>query len=237
MGGKWSSEAKISFAAWRKRHPPSKETREKLSISMTGKRKSPAAIAAFSAARMGHVVSEETRFKIRKSLLGQKHPAEVKERIGAALRGRPAHNKGKKMSAAACENIRKSIIGRKHSPETKQKMSDSQKPIATAHMENPPADCQCAPHRVWLRTRRTQLEQILEELLSDFPEVQIQKSFGRYCVDAYLPPPYHLAFEADGAYWHSSSKQQNYDARRDSDLFRRFDLPVVRLTEVDLNGV
>ena len=57
-----------------------------------------------------------------------------------------------------------------------------------------------------------------------------QKAFGRYNVDAYLPPPYHLAFEADGEYWHDPKK----DAIRDTQLLSKFQLPVVRLSEREL---
>jgi very-short-patch-repair endonuclease len=42
--------------------------------------------------------------------------------------------------------------------------------------------------------------------------------------------PHHLAFEADGEYWHDSEK----DAVRDKELFERFTLPVVRFKEKEL---
>ncbi len=56
--------------------------------------------------------------------------------------------------------------------------------------------------------------------------------FGRFRVDAYLPPPYHLAFEADGTYWHRpESEQARRDVERDAWLLEHYDLRVVRLTE------
>jgi len=59
-----------------------------------------------------------------------------------------------------------------------------------------------------------------------------QKTFAPYRVDAYLPPPYHLAFEADGDYWHRDSEEE--DAERDAFLLREFNLPVVRIPEFEI---
>ena len=75
--------------------------------------------------------------------------------------------------------------------------------------------------------------------LTDFPEVIVEKYFGRYRIDAYLPPPYHLAFEADGKYWHTLHKQKDpgYYHRRDAYLLRKFNLPTVRLTEDEIQAV
>lgn len=78
------------------------------------------------------------------------------------------------------------------------------------------------------------IENILRNvILVDFPEVVCEKRFGRFRVDAYLPPPYHLAFEADGEHWHN----KKYDKKRDAELMKRFGLPVVRMSEQELNGV
>ncbi len=59
------------------------------------------------------------------------------------------------------------------------------------------------------------------------PEVQ----FGRYRVDALLVKEW-VAFEADETH-HKKTKQQ--DELRDSYLMERYDLPVVRLSEEDLD--
>ena len=87
----------------------------------------------------------------------------------------------------------------------------------------------CAPVR-----SPTSIENILVSLLAKFPTVKRECRFGSYAVDAYLPPPYHLAFEADGAYWHSSQKQRLHDAKRDAYLLVEHNLPVVRLSEAEL---
>jgi hypothetical protein len=101
-------------------------------------------------------------------------------------------------------------------------------------MEHPPG-CQCFLHRVLLtnssRGAISMIEQyMLDVVLAEFPEVQHRRRFGRYEIDAYLPPPYHLAFEADGLVWHDTAR----DARRDAYLLERYDLPVVHLGEEEL---
>ncbi len=93
-------------------------------------------------------------------------------------------------------------------------------------------DCHCFAH---MRNSPTDIEILLvNTLLVEFPEVRTQEQFGCYHVDAYLPPPYHLAFEADGAYWHQNPKK---DAARDRWLLRKFGLPTVRLSGQELKEV
>lgn len=65
--------------------------------------------------------------------------------------------------------------------------------------------------------------------------VEIERRFGRALVDCYLPD-YHLAFEADGTYWHRAELQAR-DRARDERLWERFRLPVVRLTQAELEEV
>ncbi|KKM22554.1 hypothetical protein LCGC14_1624190 [marine sediment metagenome] len=101
------------------------------------------------------------------------------------------------------------------------------------HLTKDPNNCQCGPHSAGQRT--TRIERVLREvLLSEFPEVVEQKRFGRYVVDAYLPPPYHLAFEANGQYRHNRSGYKERNAARDLELMENFNLPVVRLGEFEL---
>lgn len=69
--------------------------------------------------------------------------------------------------------------------------------------------------------------------LDEFPVVEMEVAFGRYTVDAYLPPPYHLAFEADGEYWHER-RGREFDEQRDEYLAQNFKLPVIRLTETEI---
>lgn len=82
----------------------------------------------------------------------------------------------------------------------------------------------------------SQPEEFLLELLAEFPEVVREQRFGRYRVDAYVPSR-HLAFEADGDYWHSSLERKAYDQARDRSLLSEFDLVVIRLTETELRRI
>lgn len=86
----------------------------------------------------------------------------------------------------------------------------------------------------------TEPERVLcEVLLAEFPHVIPQRRFGRYRVDAYLPFPYHLAFEADGEYWHArvEKARPDYYKNRDAYLLVRFGLPVVRIGEAELRAL
>ena len=176
-----------------------------MSRAATGRKKSPETIEKLRVSRLGKKASLKTRAKLSLAKIGNQNSV-----------GRIPWNRGKRMpplSKIAKEKIRQSRL---------------------SHMENPPENCQCAPHKQWNKETRTNLEVILEGLLSEFPEIQIQKSFGHFCVDAYLPPPYHLAFEADGSYWHKFPRK---DAVRDAYLLRKYGLPVIRLSEKDLLGI
>lgn len=97
-----------------------------------------------------------------------------------------------------------------------------------------------------LTTRKSSLtDRMVEGLLNEFLEVVREKKFGNYRVDAYLPPPYHLAFEADGDYWHNRdalvlhkrniNEHAATDDERDQYLFNVFNLPVVHLSETEVN--
>ncbi|KKN04087.1 hypothetical protein LCGC14_1101040 [marine sediment metagenome] len=129
-----------------------------------------------------------------------------------------------------------SLLGHPVSEKTKDKISKRRRD----HLTKDPNGCRCGPHLRETGQRQTQIERILREvLLSEFPEVVSEKRFGFYRVDAYLPPPYHLAFEADGSYWHALHEQENPGCyqRRDNYLMKHFALPVIRLTEDELRMV
>lgn len=64
------------------------------------------------------------------------------------------------------------------------------------------------------------------------PEV----TFGRARVDLY-EPHYHLAFEADGDYWHGRSGKAQQDAERDKRLLEDFGLPVIRFWQSEIKGL
>ncbi len=90
--------------------------------------------------------------------------------------------------------------------------------------------------RCWACRRFYQLsrhEEALLRFLNDFPIVLSQHWFGKYRVDAYIPQPYHIAFEADG-YEHSKTKGKEKDYRRDCDLMGGFNLPVIHIQNEEL---
>ena len=63
--------------------------------------------------------------------------------------------------------------------------------------------------------------------------VDLERRFGRFSIDCYLPE-YHVAFEADGTYWHSLPKTIAHDIRRDAELLQEFALPVIRFREDEI---
>ncbi len=85
----------------------------------------------------------------------------------------------------------------------------------------------------------TEIERILFKFLEDAGfQVIKEKRFGRFRVDTYLPER-HIAFEADGAYWHKLNEADNPGCyvRRDQILLEKYGLPVVRLTEREVYGL
>ncbi len=139
-------------------------------------------------------------------------------------------------------------VGTHHSAETRTKMSKSAKALTRTpeHKANlsrgrirHQSDCDgsCGSH--WCKPNgygQTQCERDLLSLLAEFPNVHDEVTFGRYRVDAYLPD-YHVAFEADGTYWHGNPESQARDAKRDAYLLDEFNLPVVRLTQDELSAM
>ena len=76
----------------------------------------------------------------------------------------------------------------------------------------------------------TRIHQNLINILCDMGfTVRIETPFPPYFVDCYIQE-LHLAFEADGKPWHSRKK----DALRDENLMKKYNLPVLHLTENEL---
>ena len=164
----------------------------------------------------------------RKNSIGVKEAIKRGADIGGSKKTR-----GRPKSPEEIEAVRKALRSKVWNTSAwKLKMSAN----AKAHLEQNIL-CTCAAHRIVRgETVQSRLEErMAKKFLSEFPEVHLRQKFGRYEVDAYLPPPYHLAFEADGSYWHRH--RANYDARRDAYLLKQFQLPVIRLTEAEINAV
>lgn len=135
------------------------------------------------------------------------------------------------------------------SSETRRLLSVAQKgkPRTLSHRDG----CHCARCDVGTRARiaasqpgpkaspksGTRIEQILVGFLRAAGyAVEEQRRFGRCVVDAYLPER-HVAFEADGEYWHGRPERVAADERRDGYLLREHGLPVVRMTGIEVGGL
>lgn len=86
------------------------------------------------------------------------------------------------------------------------------------------------------RTRPSKLSWKLIDFLvcAGFEVIIPEQRFGMYFVDAYLANE-HIAFEADGDYWHNL-RSDGYDIARDACLLEQFGLPVVRLRENEIEA-
>lgn len=199
-------------------HKQSLETRAKLSLRAKGRKP-----------------SRLTRDKISAALTGSRHTPEHNANISAALRGNQ-YALGYKHTAETLATMagKQHALGHKQTTGHRNKLSAAQR----KHGETSLPTCRCVVHRpAPLRGTSKLSATMIDMYLSDFPEVIAEKQFGRYRVDAYLPPPYHMAFEADGFYWHNLHEQEDpgYYQRQDEYLWRSFNLPVVRLTEAEIN--
>lgn len=187
--------------------------------------------------------------------MAQRHSEATKRKMAASAANRlPSHygvHRGKHASGCShCAWIREHATeiaaktphrsGYKLSAEHKAKLSASwnRSPGRLAKMAeslaNHSQDCVCGAHKI--QRQGTGIERVLlGTLLAEFPDVVPQQRFGRWTVDAYIPS-LHIAFEADGEYWHSGEFAAN-DARRDALLYERYGLPIVRLSESELKAM
>lgn len=168
----------------------------------------------------GRILSEKTKNKISS---------------GVAKSWKNAKERKRKHSTLSKGNIWHTR--RKWSKEYRAKLSASSKRHSLEDLPN----CKCPMHNDSSRlgaARKlsgTKIEKwLINVILAEFPKVVSQAEFLPYSVDAYLPPPYHLAFEADGEYYHRFPKK---DSARDAYLLRKYGLPVVRLTELEIQEV
>lgn len=203
------------------------ESKAKLSVAALGNAHAPGC---------GHC-SPETRAKTAASLRGRPgtpHTAEFKavmsQRFKGFVRGPQTEAHKKKNADAQCGNQR--AKGNKFSAEAKQRLSDMRR--GKKHPEGCNHCLAVAQYNATWPKPETSLEATLYRLLTEAGyEVEKQRRFGKYVVDIYVPS-LHVAFEADGATWHSYPAQVERDSRRDAWLAERFDLPVVRLREKEL---
>lgn len=134
LGRKFSDETKKKIALKAKGHQRrkgailSKETRDKISKSNTGKKNSEEARKKMSVTRMGHpgyakgrkIHTDESKQKISQKNTGKKFTEEHKRKISEG-------HKGKELSDITKEKLRIANTGRTHTEETKQKISQVHK--------------------------------------------------------------------------------------------------------------
>jgi hypothetical protein len=189
----------------------------------------------------GFTMSPEVIEKIRNTLTGVQHTEERKKNISLGHIGifhsketkqkmSMAH-KGKSKNPEHIEKVRLAQLGRKRSPEA----IENNRQAKIRHLENPPPNCKCVIHHKY--TKCTFIEKILcLVIIPDLPKIT-NKHFGRYSVDAYVPKPWHLAFEADGDYWHNLPGIKERDQKKDKYLLEKYNLPVIRFSESDLHKI
>lgn len=197
---------------------------------------------AQSARQLGTKQSSETRAKRSATMTGVSRPGMAwsqgtreKQKIS-----RKRHIEDTTLSLSCACVIHKNKRGESRGKRSPLETNEKIRQWWINHLEDPTQDSHnCAPHilrRGGFNTKMTKIQKILiSVLLAEFSEVIPAKHFGRFEVDAYLPAPYHLAFEADGKKWHTGEKYAQRDEKRDAVLWERFQLPVVRLTDDELN--
>lgn len=165
------------------------------------------------------------------------HSSSSRAKAKDALTGVPKSDAHKKASGDA---ITVAWVARKergnyihiHTDDEKRRISEAKK----RHLEES-VGCRCGaclPHR----PEPTQIELILKAHLENiYPDAEIKsyEKFGRFFVDAYVPEPYHISFEADGEYWHPIGNER--DTRRDEYLQDNFGLPVIRIRGGELRRI
>ncbi len=159
----------------------------------------------------GKKLSVAHRDAVSAGLRGHSTSVETKQKISAAQLGRP-------------RPLGSGFFG-PHSAETKKKLSKRMKEHAAQDLK-----CSC-----WVHSPNAASVSSLTWKLSDFlvragfkiviPEARI----GRHVIDALLGDEW-VAFEADGKYWHNTQK----DTKRDAELQKKFQLPVVRISEAEM---
>lgn len=155
-----------------------------------------------SAAKRGRVVSDETRAKLRAANLGKKYSVEQRAALSAAL-------------------VRR-YVDRPHTATAKAKMSAAaRRRIEEGRWNGPRAG------RYYTRLAQLLHSHLSRQGLSLEPEVR----FGPYFVDLY-DRLNHVAYEADGEYWHAAKERKHpgYYARRDEYLRLTHSLEVRRFT-------
>lgn len=166
------------------------------------------------------------KYKEAKSagLMGHIVTDETKEKIRLYAINQTDGHKQKNSQAHLGNQYGKGNKGKKRTPEMNEKRAEL---TAQMHEEGR------------FPTAFTKIELALAEFLIDsgydlIPQVQ----FGRYPVDLY-EPNYHLAFEADGRYFHDRKEffSPGYFKQRDEYLLSKYNLTTIRFSEAEIWGI
>lgn len=169
----------------------------------------------------------EQRENKRKAHLGKWHSPETLKKIkfGSRKNSGKLGNKSRTGQKCSVEHIRKV-----NTPKNIAKRKEGMKRHAALDLPN----CGCFVH---CKIYASQLSwRMIDKFLNQFEIVIAEQRFDSYIVDAYLPEE-HLAFEADGSYWHELNEKKNpgYYTTRDAYLLKHFNLPVIHLSEKEIN--
>ncbi len=171
--------------------------------------------AANSKALKGKKLSKQHKEAVSRGMLGRKVSAETREKIAKAQRGKPR-------PAGSGHH-------QPHTDETKKRLSDTKRRHAALDLPT----CRCYVHGAKTPNNPSLLSWKMVAFLdaAGFSVIIPEQQFGRYRVDALLAEEW-LAFEADGNGWHNAE----YDEKRDKFLLENFALPVVRLTQKEIQA-
>lgn len=186
-----------------------------MSAAQKGKKRTPEQRANTSIALKGRKLSPESIEKIRLGNLGKVMSLESRQKMSLARKGR----------SFSLEHCRRISVALKGKAKSLQHYRSRWTPEANEQQGRMMAEF----FQSWPRPR-TVLERALYRLLEVAGLDYIpEKRFGRYIVDAYLPTE-HIAFEADGVFWHQNKEREQ---KRDGYL-SHFILAVVHLDDNDL---
>ena len=186
-----------------------------------GKTRPVEAVARTAAANRGQKRSIESVEKMRKPK-SLAHRAALSTAMKGKKRGPRPQWWRNKISAR--------LLGKSMTEQHKQAVRNGR----LRHLDNHDDTCHCVYPG---RSGPSGLSWKLIDFLTNagFEIVIPEQRFGTYFVDAYLANE-HIAFEADGDYWHNL-RSANYDTTRDAYLLTQFKLPVVRLREKEIEAL
>ena len=163
---------------------------------------------------------------------GRPHTDGAKMKMSISSRKFYAENPEAKERATNQLRAMRRPIGSKNSEEHNRAVSEGSKRHAALELP----ECNCWIHNPykhsWYDLSPLQWH-LIDFLAARFEVVVPEAQFNRFRVDALLANEW-IAFEADGTGWHLDKEK---DMRRDQELWDKFDLPVVRLSQDEVRAL